>query len=189
VRVDKNSIPTRYNYSTKDNFSTASHHFLILITNFPAVGTLEVNYYFRPVDMGIKQELLLNGLDSTANTLLKSYPVKRLFAFFGEMGAGKTTFIKAVCKALGVTENISSPTFALVNEYADKEGEPVYHFDFYRIENEQEAIDIGVRDYFYSGHYCFIEWPEKILHLLPEDTIRVYISIQNETRIIATENG
>jgi tRNA threonylcarbamoyladenosine biosynthesis protein TsaE len=165
------------------------NHFLILITNFSTLAILEVYYYFRPVDMGIKQELVLNGLDSTANTLLESYPLKRLFAFFGEMGVGKTTFIKAICKAMGVIENISSPTFALVNEYADKKGEPVYHFDFYRIENEQEAIDIGVREYFYSGHYCFIEWPEKILHLLPEDTIRVYISIHNDTRIIATENG
>lgn len=131
----------------------------------------------------------MDRLDSTAVKLLKSYPEKRLIAFFGEMGAGKTTFIKAICKALGVNENMSSPTFALVNEYEDKKGDPVYHFDFYRIENEQEAVDIGVREYFSSGHYCFIEWPEKILHLLPEDTLRVYIRIQNETRIIETENG
>ena len=130
----------------------------------------------------------MNGLDESAVTLLKSYPDKRLFAFFGEMGAGKTTFIKAICNSLGVSENVSSPTFALINEYEDKEGEPVYHFDFYRIENEQEAIDIGVRDYFSSGHYCFIEWPEKILHLLPEDAVRINITVENKTRIIATEN-
>jgi len=139
--------------------------------------------------MGIKEELLLNSLDTTANTLLKSYPVNRQFAFFGEMGAGKTTFIKAICRSLGVNENVSSPTFAIVNEYEDKEGDPVYHFDFYRIENEQEAIDIGIREYFSSGHYCLIEWPEKILHLLPEETVKVFITLQNETRIITTENG
>ena len=139
--------------------------------------------------MVIKEELLLDGLDRTAITLLKSFQEKRLFAFFGEMGAGKTTFIKAVCRTLGVQENVTSPTFALVNEYLSRDDKPVYHFDFYRIENEQEAIDIGVREYFSSGHYCFIEWPEKILHLLPEDTVRVYITIQNQTRIIATENG
>jgi tRNA threonylcarbamoyladenosine biosynthesis protein TsaE len=139
--------------------------------------------------MVIKEELLLDGLDRTAITLLNSFQEKRLFAFFGEMGAGKTTFIKAVCKTLGVQENVSSPTFALVNEYQDKDFRPVYHFDFYRIENEQEAIDIGVREYFSSGHYCFIEWPEKILHLLPEDTVRLYITIQNQTRLIATENA
>src|SRR5690349_9492980 len=109
--------------------------------------------------MGIKEELKLDTLDMTAKKLLKSFHEVRLFAFFGEMGAGKTTFIKALCKALGVHENISSPTFALVNEYSDGESNPVYHFDFYRIENEQEAVDIGVREYFSSGHYCFIEWP------------------------------
>ena len=150
---------------------------------------MEVNCYFRPVDMGIKEELKLDTLEVTAKKLLNSFREVRLFAFFGEMGAGKTTFIKAICKALGVHENISSPTFALVNEYADEGGNPVYHFDFYRIENEQEAVDIGVREYFSSGHYCFIEWPEKILHLLPEDTLRVYFRMNNETRIIETENG
>jgi len=160
-----------------------------LITNFYLHFSLDVNYYFRPVDMSIKEELLLDGLESTAVTLLKSFPGMRLFAFFGEMGAGKTTFIKGICKSLGVSENVSSPTFALINEYEDKKGDPVYHFDFYRIENEQEAIDIGVRDYFSSGRYCFIEWPEKILHLLPEETVRVFITIENEKRIIATENG
>jgi len=161
----------------------------LLITNLNSLYTLKVNYYFRPVDMLIREKLLLNELDTSAATLLNSYPVKRLFAFFGEMGAGKTTFIKAICKSLGVNENISSPTFALVNEYEDREGDPVYHFDFYRIENEQEAVDIGIRDYFSSGYYCFIEWPEKILHLLPEDTVKVYITVYDETRIIETENG
>lgn len=163
--------------------------YFILITNFPILFSLKLNCYFRAVDMGIKEELQLERLDAAATRLLKSFPENRLFAFFGEMGAGKTTFIKAICKTLGVTENISSPTFALVNEYADKNGNPVYHFDFYRIENEQEAIDIGVREYFSSGHYCFIEWPEKILHLLPEDTRKVFFRVHNETRIIETENG
>lgn len=131
----------------------------------------------------------LIDLDQAADELLQSYPAPHVFAFFGEMGAGKTTFIKVICRALGATENVSSPTFALVNEYVSGDGTPVFHFDFYRIENEKEALDIGVNDYFNSGHYCFVEWSEKILHLLPEEAVRVYITVKNETRIIRTENG
>ncbi|MDR2138472.1 MAG: tRNA (adenosine(37)-N6)-threonylcarbamoyltransferase complex ATPase subunit type 1 TsaE [Tannerella sp.] len=95
-------------------------------------------------------------------------------AFHGEMGVGKTTFIKAVCEALGVDDAVGSPTFAIVNEYrSSATGEPVYHFDFYRICQPAEAQDIGVEDYFYSGARCFIEWPEKIAMLLPDDTLHV----------------
>lgn len=131
----------------------------------------------------------LEGLEKAAADLFIAFPRNRVFAFFGEMGVGKTTFIKALCKYLGVSENVSSPTFALVNEYEDAAGKPVFHFDFYRIEKEQEAIDIGISEYFNSGQYCFVEWSEKILHLLPEDAVKVHFTVNNETRIITTENG
>ncbi len=134
------------------------------------------------------QEFTLDEIELAAAGFLKTHFRFRIFAFFGEMGAGKTTFIKALCKILGVSENISSPTFALVNEYKDGSGNPVYHFDFYRIEKEQEAVDIGVNEYFNSGCYCFIEWSEKILHLLPEEALKVHISVASENRIITTEN-
>ncbi len=100
---------------------------------------------------------------------------RKVFAFYGKMGAGKTTFIKAVCEELGVEDVINSPTFAIVNEYVDGKGEPVYHFDFYRIKNLQEVLDIGYEDYVYSGHICFMEWPELIENLLPDDAVKVTI--------------
>ena len=98
-----------------------------------------------------------------------------VFAFYGKMGAGKTTFIKAVCEELGVDDTITSPTFAIVNEYEAANGRPIYHFDFYRIKKVSEAYDIGCEEYFYSGHPCFIEWPELIEEVLPEDTIDVTV--------------
>ena len=100
---------------------------------------------------------------------------RKVFAFYGKMGAGKTTFIKAVCEELGVEDVINSPTFAIVNEYVDGKGEPVYHFDFYRIKNLQEVMDLGYEDYVYSGHVCFMEWPELIENLLPDDAVKVTI--------------
>jgi len=100
-----------------------------------------------------------------------------IFAFYGDMGAGKTTFIKAVCEAMGIEDVINSPTFSIINEYTKPNGDPVYHFDFYRLKQEQEAFDIGCDDYFSSGHTCFIEWPEKIGHLLPETSTRVEITV------------
>lgn len=105
---------------------------------------------------------------------------RRVFAFNGKMGAGKTTFIKAVCEALGVEDVVTSPTFAIVNEYADGEGRPVYHFDFYRIKNLREAYDMGCEEYFYSGAPCFIEWPEMVEDLLPEDTVTVDIQVHED---------
>ncbi len=106
-----------------------------------------------------------------------------VFAFYGKMGAGKTTFIKAICEALGVKDVVTSPTFALVNEYADAEGQPVYHFDFYRIKNLREAYDMGCEEYFYSGYPCFIEWPELVEELLPDDTVKVNIEVlEDESR-------
>lgn len=100
---------------------------------------------------------------------------RKVFAFYGKMGAGKTTFIKAVCEELGVEDVINSPTFAIVNEYVDGQGEPVYHFDFYRIKNQQEVMDLGYEDYVYSGHVCFMEWPELIENLLPDDAVKVTV--------------
>ncbi|MDR1403887.1 MAG: tRNA (adenosine(37)-N6)-threonylcarbamoyltransferase complex ATPase subunit type 1 TsaE [Tannerellaceae bacterium] len=100
-----------------------------------------------------------------------------VFAFHGSMGAGKTTFIKAICRELGVNDVISSPTFAIINEYrSEKTGKRIYHFDFYRIDKPGEAEDLGIADYFYGGALCFIEWPEKIEELLPEDVINVSVT-------------
>ena len=98
-----------------------------------------------------------------------------VFAFYGKMGAGKTTFIKAVCEQLGVDDTVTSPTFAIVNEYEAACGRPIYHFDFYRIKKVSEAYDMGCEEYFYSGHPCFIEWPELIEEVLPEETVNVTI--------------
>lgn len=99
-----------------------------------------------------------------------------IFAFYGKMGAGKTTFIKAICKALGVQDNVNSPTFTIINEYKSAKGFPIYHFDFYRINRLQEAYDIGTEDYFSGNGLCLIEWPEKIAEILPEDCIKVSIT-------------
>lgn len=98
------------------------------------------------------------------------------FAFNAPMGAGKTTFIKAICEELGVEDVITSPTFAIVNEYTDRDGEPVYHFDFYRIKKLEEVYDMGCDDYFYSGNKCFMEWPELIEDALPEDVVKITIT-------------
>ncbi|RYE23393.1 MAG: tRNA (adenosine(37)-N6)-threonylcarbamoyltransferase complex ATPase subunit type 1 TsaE [Sphingobacteriaceae bacterium] len=102
---------------------------------------------------------------------------QKILLFYGEMGAGKTTFIKAFCAALGVEDTVSSPTFSIVNEYRYPEG-IIYHFDFYRLKNQTEALDLGVEEYLYSGEYCLIEWPEKIPDLLPENYIRINIEVQ-----------
>ena len=99
-----------------------------------------------------------------------------IFAFYGKMGAGKTTFIKAICKALGVNDIVNSPTFTIINEYRSSRGFPIYHFDFYRINKLQEAFDIGTEDYFAGSGLCLIEWPEKIAEILPEDCIKVSIT-------------
>ena len=109
----------------------------------------------------------------------------RVFAFYGKMGAGKTTFIKALCRELGVEDVITSPTFAIVNEYTAASGDPIYHFDFYRIKKLEEVYDMGYEEYFYDGGLCLIEWPELIEELLPENAVRVSISEQADgTRLI-----
>lgn len=117
----------------------------------------------------------LNEIDKAAKDFVAAMGDRKVFAFYGKMGAGKTTFIKAVCEELGVEDVINSPTFAIVNEYVDDKGEPVYHFDFYRIKNLQEVLDIGYEDYVYSGHVCFMEWPELLENLLPDDAVKVTI--------------
>ena len=122
----------------------------------------------------------LSELDHAAKLLLKSFPDDRVFLFYGHMGAGKTTFIKALCKALQVKDNTSSPTFSIVNEYSAPLG-TIFHFDFYRIKEEEEAYDFGYEDYFYSGNYCFIEWPNKIPNLLPDDAKTIEIEITSPT--------
>lgn len=104
----------------------------------------------------------------------------KIFAFYGKMGAGKTTFIKAVCEELGVTDVINSPTFAIVNEYMDGNGCPIYHFDFYRIKKPAEVLDIGFEDYIDSDALCFMEWPELIGEYLPEETVKVYIDEEDD---------
>ena len=119
-------------------------------------------------------------LDQVAAVLAALWPNYSIFAFFGPMGAGKTTLIKALCAQWGVSENVSSPTFALVNEYESADHEPVYHFDFYRIEKLSEVYDIGYEHYFFSGYACLIEWPEKIGQLLPEDYVEIRISYGNQ---------
>ncbi|MFO7924026.1 MAG: tRNA (adenosine(37)-N6)-threonylcarbamoyltransferase complex ATPase subunit type 1 TsaE [Bacteroidales bacterium] len=128
----------------------------------------------------------LGNIDEAAGHLIRSFPKSRIFAFYGEMGSGKTTFIKAVCRYLGVDQFVTSPTFALVNEYRDKFGERnFYHFDFYRVDRVEEAMDMGYEEYFYSNDYCFIEWPEKITELLPDNTVKLKIEVtDNEKRVL-----
>lgn len=117
----------------------------------------------------------IDGIVEAAKAFVDAMGEKRVFAFYGKMGVGKTTFIKAVCEEMGVEDVINSPTFAIVNEYVDGRGEPIYHFDFYRIKKEQEVLDIGYEDYVYSGNLCFMEWPELIENLLPEEVVKVTI--------------
>jgi len=117
----------------------------------------------------------LSALQKSARLLLNEFPDERIFAFYGAMGAGKTTFIKAICHELGSNDYVTSPTFALINEYSTSEGSVIYHFDFYRIKKLEEAFDLGYEDYIYSGNYCFIEWPEMIEQLLPEGIVEVRI--------------
>ena len=135
---------------------------------------------------GMKHEISISGLedlDRAAIAFLEAIGENTLIAFYAPMGAGKTTFTTALCKVLGVQEDaVSSPTFAIVNEYRAASGRPVYHFDFYRIEDPREALDIGLYDYLDSGELCLMEWPENIEGLLPEETLKVQISVQPDGR-------
>ena len=133
----------------------------------------------------------LANIRQAAKEFIRQMDDRTVFAFYGKMGAGKTTFIKAICEELGVEDVINSPTFAIINEYRSaKTGELIYHFDFYRINKPGEARDISVEDYFYSGALCFIEWPEKITPLLPNDTVHVTIEeIEAGKRELSVKNG
>ncbi len=122
----------------------------------------------------------LDALPGAAAEMLNILGKRRIVAFYGEMGAGKTTFIKALCDVLEVTDVTSSPSFALINEYRSKRGEPVYHFDLYRVRNTDEVYDLGYEEFMYSGNYCFIEWAEKMEMMLPEDAVKVYIRIKEK---------
>ncbi len=124
-------------------------------------------------------------LDEIAGRLLGKFPGSRIFAFYGSMGAGKTTFIKALTAKLGVADVVNSPTFAIVNEYRASDDSSVYHFDLYRLKTWQEMLDIGYEEYFYSGNYCLIEWPEKVENLLPANVVivRIELSPEGEQRL------
>ncbi len=128
----------------------------------------------------------LDEIDAAAAEFLPKIGDSKVIALYGSMGAGKTTFTKALCKVLGVTDGVNSPTFSIINEYMRSDGIPVYHFDFYRIDKISEAFDIGFEEYIYSGALCIIEWPEKVEQLLPDDTLRVEISVLDDgTRILS----
>lgn len=116
-------------------------------------------------------------LPAVASALLNEFPNERVFCLYGEMGAGKTTLIKEVCRQLGATDTTSSPTFAIVNEYLTDMGDSIYHFDFYRIEKIADAYEIGAEDYLYSGNYCFLEWPENVEELIQPDFIKLRITV------------
>ena len=141
----------------------------------------------------MKHELVIKGLEDlerAAVEFLKEIGDHTLVAFYAPMGAGKTTFTTAVCKVLGVQEDaVSSPTFAIVNEYRGGQGQPIFHFDFYRIDKPAEALDIGLYDYLDSGELCLMEWPENIEGLLPEETLKVHISVQTDgSRLLSWED-
>lgn len=129
----------------------------------------------------------IDDLNRAAGEFLSKIGDAKLLAFYGQMGAGKTTFTVALCKALGVTADIvCSPTFTIISEYLSGKGEPIYHFDFYRIKTLSEAMDIGVEDYFYSGNLCIMEWPENIEDLLPDDTLHIHITVNpDQSRTIS----
>jgi len=132
----------------------------------------------------MKKNYTLKQLPQIAQQIIEESS-KKMLLFYGSMGVGKTTLIKEIVKQLGVDDMVSSPTFSLVNEYQSSNGETIYHFDFYRIHSEEEALDIGIEDYFYNNDWCFIEWPEKVKNLLPLNAVEIHLSLNNdETRNI-----
>lgn len=131
----------------------------------------------------------LSQLDEVAKDVLSVFSSGRVFALEGQMGAGKTTFTKSLCKALDCKDNVCSPTFAIVNVYLSPKSGEIYHFDFYRLEDVSEAVQIGTEEYFYSGSYCFLEWSERVLPLLPEDVITIKIDVVSENeRLISVSS-
>ena len=130
----------------------------------------------------------LETIHESAKEFIKNIGDKKVFAFYGKMGAGKTTFTKAICEVLGVKDVITSPTFAIVNEYTDGNGNPIYHFDFYRIKKLEEVYDMGYEDYFYSGNLCLLEWPELIEDMIPDIAIKVKFEEQYDgSRVVTLE--
>jgi tRNA threonylcarbamoyladenosine biosynthesis protein TsaE len=127
-----------------------------------------------------EKSVTIKALNIVAKNLINQFPEHRIFAFYGKMGAGKTTFIQSVCKMLGSDDNVTSPTFALINEYKTDKLLSIFHFDFYRINNIGEAFDLGYEDYLYSGNYCLIEWPEMIEPLLPANIVKVKIEVDED---------
>lgn len=126
----------------------------------------------------------IEGLGRAARAFVDAAGDRRVFLFRGAMGAGKTTLIAEICRVLGVGDEVASPTFSIINEY-DSAGGSVYHFDFYRIDTPSDALDLGIEDYFESGEWCFVEWPEKIEGLLPDDAVEVGISVEPDgSRIV-----
>ena len=129
----------------------------------------------------------ISDLKAIAQQIIEYAGSNRIFLFYGDMGAGKTTLIKSLCDVLGSNDNITSPTFAIVNEYMATDGK-IYHFDFYRLKNQNEALDLGSDEYFYSGNYCFIEWPEKIPDILPNNYVKIVIKVMdNDLRQITLD--
>jgi tRNA threonylcarbamoyladenosine biosynthesis protein TsaE len=126
------------------------------------------------------QDITLPALPEIARKIIETYPDERVFALYGDLGAGKTTLIKELCKVLGVTDEVTSPSFAIINEYDAGGIDLVYHFDFYRIKKLEEVMDIGYEEYLFSGYYCFLEWADKIEELLPERY--VYLSIHRNEK-------
>lgn len=122
----------------------------------------------------------IKDLQEAAKMFLGYFSKPEVFAFYGEMGAGKTSFIQSVCKELNVLDTVTSPTFSLVNEYISSQHGTLYHFDFYRIQNIREVFDLGYEEYFFQDQYCFIEWPEKVESLLPGSTIKVYLEVMSQ---------
>lgn len=123
-------------------------------------------------------------VDQVAGEILKLAEKNTIFAFYGEMGAGKTTLIRSICRLLGTTTPVSSPTFSIVNEYQTSVQDQIYHFDFYRINSQQEVFDLGYENYFFSGHLCFIEWPERIEPLLDFKHVKIRINLKDKKRIV-----
>ena len=126
----------------------------------------------------------ISELSKVAKTIIESLDSNNVICFYGQMGVGKTALIKAICCELGVKDNVTSPTFSIVNEYITLNGNSVFHFDFYRIEDEREALDLGYEEYFSKNSLCFVEWPEKIKSLVPNNVLNVKILVDKETRII-----
>ena len=124
----------------------------------------------------------LDEIEVAADKLIATVGKYKVFAFQGNLGAGKTTFIQAICKKLGVEQNVSSPTFSIINEYKTKEGKSIYHIDLYRLRDEEEAVRAGVEECLYSGNRCFVEWPERALAMFPEDTVYLYFEILPEQK-------